>query len=109
MALGVAGALVASLANRTRHRQTGNCHRLASSGLPPVLDVEESPTCRATGRAGGRTRADSNDVAGQPTLGCAAASRRAVETWHRRVSDNGREVHGPASPTAITDVADIPP
>src|SRR5262245_16216080 len=36
MALGVAVPLVPRLANRTRHRQTGDCHRLASSGLPPV-------------------------------------------------------------------------
>jgi transposase InsO family protein len=101
----MAVSLVARLANRTRHRQTGNCHRLASSGLPPVLDVEKSPTYRATDSVGGRTRADSNDLGSQPTLECAADPRRAVETWHRRVSSNRREVHRPSSPpTAVTDL-----
>jgi hypothetical protein len=53
---------VARLANRTSDRQTGNRHRLASSGLPPVLAVEKSPTSWAANRAGGGARADSNDV-----------------------------------------------
>src|SRR6185295_17848273 len=61
-ALGVAVPLVARLANGTRHRQTANRHRLATSGPPPVVDVEKSKTSRATDGLGGRTRAHSDDV-----------------------------------------------
>jgi hypothetical protein len=48
MAVGVAVPLVERLANGTRDREAGNRHRLASQGLPPFLDVEESPEDRAT-------------------------------------------------------------
>src|SRR5262249_34939447 len=72
-------------------------------------DMEKSTTSRATNRAGGRAGADSNDVGRQRTVGRTAHSRRAIETWHRRVAGNCREVHGPAPPTAVTNVADIPP
>jgi hypothetical protein len=50
VSLGVAVSFVARVASRARYRQTGNRHRLASSGLPPVLDVEKSPTDRTTKR-----------------------------------------------------------
>ena len=41
VALGVAVALVECLVNHARHRPTGNRHRLASSGLPLVLQVRD--------------------------------------------------------------------
>src|SRR5262245_22494583 len=62
VALDVALTRVARLANRTGDRQTGDRHRRASSGLPPLLDVDKSTTCRSTNRADGRAGADSNDV-----------------------------------------------
>src|SRR4030095_738843 len=46
LALGVVIEVVDLLENRTRHRQTGNRHRLASQELPHVLDVEKSLTDR---------------------------------------------------------------
>src|SRR5262245_14498019 len=109
MALDVALTRVARLAHRTGDRQTGNRHRLASSGLPPIVDTEEPTTSRATNRTDGRARADSNDVRRQPALGRTAHSRRAVETGHRGVSGKRGEVHGSPSPTAVTNLADIPP
>jgi hypothetical protein len=39
VALGVVVTLVARVAQCTRHRQTGNRHRLASSRRPTILDV----------------------------------------------------------------------
>jgi len=42
---------------------------VASSRLPPVLDVEKSPTDRTTDGAGGRTRTDSNDAEANPLWG----------------------------------------
>ena len=55
--------LVERLANGTRHRQAGDRHRLASPGLPRVLDVEESPAHRATASPARCPRLDSDDVA----------------------------------------------
>ena len=62
VALGVAVAIVDRLANRARHRPPGNRHRLASSGLPLVLDVEESPPSRPTRRRRRAPRLDSDHV-----------------------------------------------
>ena len=62
LALGVAVAIVDRLANRARHRPAGHRHRLASSGLPPVLDLEESPPRRPTRSRGRRPRIDSDHV-----------------------------------------------
>jgi hypothetical protein len=42
-------------------------------------------------------------------LSCTTTAPRVVETWHPRVSVDRGEVHGSASPTAIINVADIPP
>src|SRR5262245_36761853 len=71
--------------------------------------MEEPTTSRATNRVDGRAWADSNNVRGQPALGRTAHSRRAVETRHRGVSGQRGEVHGSASPPAVTNVADLPP
>src|SRR5258707_3927386 len=51
LALGVAvTGLLERLADRTRHRQTRDRHCLAPPRLPILLDVEEPPTHRSTGR-----------------------------------------------------------
>jgi transposase InsO family protein len=96
------------LANCTRHRQTGNRHRLASSRLPFVLDVEKSPAHRSAGRRGRSPRIDSEHVGEQLTLGRAQDSRRVVEIRPRRLSSDGREVHASAHQTAVSDVAHVP-
>src|SRR5262245_32012832 len=48
VALGIAVTSVDWLANRARHRETGDRYCLASTRLQVVLDVEESATHRAT-------------------------------------------------------------
>jgi eukaryotic-like serine/threonine-protein kinase len=108
LALGVVVEVVDLLEHRTRHRQTGNRRRLASQGLPRVLDVEKSPPRRSTGRRGRCPRVDSEHLRGQPALGRAADSRRVAEIGPRRVSSDRREVHAPAHHTAVADVAHVP-
>ena len=61
------------------------------------------PTVPTDVRALIRTMSEGNPLWGS------AHSRRAVETWHRGVSGQRGEVHGSASPTAVTNLADIPP
>lgn len=70
VALELAVAFMDRLANRARHREAGDSHRVASPGLPPVLDVEESPTHRPTARSTRRPRTHSQHVAGQRAVGC---------------------------------------
>ena len=50
MALGLAVTRVERLANLTRHRQAGDCPRLASPGISAVLDLEESSAHGSTAR-----------------------------------------------------------
>jgi putative transposase len=47
--------------------------------LPAILDLEEPPAHRPTGRAIPRVCADSDDVGGQPALGGSANSWRTAE------------------------------
>src|SRR5262245_61005609 len=76
LALELAVSFMERLANRARHCEAGDRHCVASPGLPPVLDVEESPTHRPTARAAGRPHTHSHHVAGQLAVGCPADSRR---------------------------------
>src|SRR5438309_12062620 len=85
VALGRARALLDRMANGARHRQAGDCHRLAPTGLPAVVDLEEPAPPGATDRAHRRPHADSHDVAGEPALGRAADSWRTAETRARRL------------------------
>src|SRR5438067_11860724 len=50
-------------------------HRVASPGPPVVLEVEESPTQRATARRQRCALPESKDVEGEPALGCPPESR----------------------------------
>jgi len=75
MALDVAVALLERVANRARHREAGDRHRVAPSGLPAVLDVEESPAQRSTDSRRGSSRSDPDDGARQSALGSAPNSR----------------------------------
>jgi hypothetical protein len=61
------------VANCTRHRETGNRHRLASSGLPPVLDWKSRshvgrPPLPADVRALIRTMSEANTFWGAPRI-----------------------------------------
>ena len=41
--MGMARTILERLAIGIGHRQARDCHRLASQGIPTVLEVEESP------------------------------------------------------------------
>src|SRR5207249_3870205 len=53
------------LANGRRDREARDRRRLASPGLPLILDKEKSPTPRATARRPRYPRPDSDDVGAQ--------------------------------------------
>ena len=75
VALGVAVMRVGRLANGRRDREAGNRRRLASPGLPLVLDMEKSPPPRTTARRRRCPRPDSDDVRAQPAVGSTTHSR----------------------------------
>src|SRR5262249_2791123 len=61
LSLGLALTLVVALAFCPDHCQTGNRHRLASSGISVVLDLEDSPRpIRTSPRFERNSRSDSN-------------------------------------------------
>jgi putative transposase len=57
------------MANGTRDRQARNRHRLAPTGLPAVVDLEEPAPHGTIDRAVGRPHADSHDGASNPRWG----------------------------------------
>jgi hypothetical protein len=57
--MGMALTILERLAIGIAHRQARDCHRLASQGIPTVLEVEESPSGRTTLRVAGSHRSDS--------------------------------------------------
>ena len=69
---------------------------MASQGLPPVLDLEDSPRkAGATGGPGGRPIFDSYDEPGQPSLGRTADSWRTAQSWNCRRRNEREQVQGP--------------
>src|SRR5215831_9744403 len=60
--VGLAVASVVGLAFLLNHREAGNRHRLASSRIPLVLDLEDSSRAiRASSSSEGNSRSDSNN------------------------------------------------
>jgi len=57
--MGMAQTILERLAIGIGHRQARDCHRLASQGIPTVLEVEESHFGRTTLRVAGSHRTDS--------------------------------------------------
>ena len=57
--MGVPRTILERLVIGIAHRQARDCHRLASQGIPTVLEVEESPSGRTTLRVAGSHRSDS--------------------------------------------------
>jgi len=57
--MGMARTILERLAIGIGHRQARDCHRLASQGIPTVLEVEESPSGRTTLRVAASHRTDS--------------------------------------------------
>jgi len=73
VSLGVAVSFVARMANRARHRQTGNRHRVASSRLPLFWTWKSRrrigrPTVAADVRALIRTMSEANPLWGAPRI-----------------------------------------
>src|SRR5207249_4307577 len=75
VALGVAVTRMGRLANGRRDREARDRRRLASPGLPRILDMEKSPTPRATARRPRYPRPDSDDVGAKSTVGSATHTR----------------------------------
>jgi hypothetical protein len=72
-----------------------------------MVEFEEPAPHRTTNGARGRPDTDSHDDGGEPALGCHADSWRTVETGDRRLSGDGREIHGSPTPAAIPDLAHV--
>jgi len=93
MALGVAVARIEPLANGTRDREARDRHRVASTGLSPILDVEESPKQWRPPIPADVRDLISDDVPGESAVRSATDSRR-VLSWatlsHRRRSRSTR-------------------
>src|SRR5947207_14307399 len=81
--------------------------RLASTGLPAVVDLEKPAPPGATDRANRRPHADSHDVAGEPALGRAGGSWRSAETRARRLCDHRRDIYGAHAPASVPDLAPL--
>jgi hypothetical protein len=106
--LGMVVRTLGRLAIRAGHRQTRDRHRLAPQRLPFVLDLEGSARKNRKARSlVPGPPVDSNDEPCQPTLGCAAHSRRTAETRHRGRRNQYRQVHGPSSQTTDPNVAHL--
>src|SRR5262249_4427473 len=88
------------------HRQTRNCHCLVSARIPAALGVEESAPW-PTGRSARGPEADSNDVGGEPVVGCTPDPWRTVETWSGDLSGQRRQVHDSRAAETFSDLADV--
>ena len=105
--MGMAGTILERLAIGIGYRQAPDCHRLASQRIPTVLEVEESPSGRATPRVAGSHRSDSSDELGESWLGRTTDSRRTVEAGIRTVARHGWQVPGPAPEAAVAELAHV--
>ncbi len=107
--VGLALSFVARLLGRRRHRQAGHRYSLAPKGLSVVLDMEVQAA--TTGTPAGAPRGQGVDPANEPrerAMGRTAHSRRALEAGDRDQPGYGVQLHGPPSPPAVTDLADLP-
>jgi hypothetical protein len=104
----VAIAGVERLAAGARPRQAGHRGRLASTRVPPVLDVEESVPYGSSSRGSRGPRVDSANGHGESALGCAADSWGTAEAWVFGESGDRREVHAATRHAAIAVVANVP-
>ena len=101
-------ASLARLAVGAGHRQAGDRHRVASSRLSPVLDLEEPSAHRTTGRAGRRPRADPRAVDGESPVGGASNPRRTAEAGNTHQPVDRSQVHATASAPAVSNVENLP-
>jgi hypothetical protein len=107
--VGLVGGGLDGLATEFHPSPAGDGDRLASQGLPALLDVEDSAgEAGATGGPGGRPIFDSYDEPRQPAVGRAADSRRTAQAWHCRRRNEREQVHGPPPQATIADVAGLP-
>ena len=99
---------MARLARGAPRRSAGDGTHLASARRSLVLDIKESTSHGAAGRANRCPRIDSRDVPSKSTLGHTSDSRRAPQVGDLRKSVDGRDVHAAASAAAVPNVADLP-
>ena len=108
LALGPAFAHLDRMANGARDRQARDCHRLAPTRLPAVVDLEKPAPHRATDGAGRHPDPDSHDGASESALGGAADSWRTAETRDRHLLGHRRQIPGSPAPAAVADMAHLP-
>src|SRR5258708_36855576 len=89
------------------HCQAGDRHRLASPGIPPLLEMEESALRWSPVFISGSSQSDPSNEPRQPALGSAAYSWGIAEDWNRCVSSNRRQIHGPTPETSLPEVANL--
>src|SRR5712664_3597604 len=87
--------------------QAGDCHRLASQGILPLLETEESAVRWSPVFISGSSQSDPSNEPRQPAMGSSAYSWRTLETRYSGVASNGRQVHGPAQEASLPDVANL--
>src|SRR6266576_321684 len=85
--------------------QTGDRHRLASPGVSPLLEMEESALQRSPDGGSGSSQSYPENEPRQPPLGSSSHSWRTPETWYPGVASHGRQIHGSARQTSLPDVA----
>jgi hypothetical protein len=81
--------------------------RLASPGVPCVLDMEKAAAHRPTKGPDQCPHIDSDDVARQSAMGSPTDSRRAVEIGHGRLSSDRRERQRAPAHIAVAVMAHI--
>ena len=69
------------------------------------LPLEVTSSCRSACGPGRYPRSDPDDESRQPALGCATHPWRAAEAGYRHRPVHGCQIHGPASPPALSGVA----
>jgi hypothetical protein len=107
--MGLVVLVVDGLAFGIAHSQARNRHRLASSRIPLVLDLESSAREGWTTSSSKRDpRFGSNDEPRKPDLGRTSNLQRTDEVGHSDFGGFNCQVHGPKAQTTIPDLADVP-
>src|SRR5207237_201890 len=100
-------AVVERLAIGVAPCQTGDGYRLASQGISPLLEMEESVWRRSPDGISGSSESHPAHESRQPSLGRSSHSWGTPETRYSGVAGNSRQVHGPAPETSLPVVANL--
>src|SRR6266852_4335307 len=91
----------------TGYGQARDGGRLASKGIPTLLEVEEPPSQWPPVDNPGSPRSHSKNESGKSSLGGSPYSWGNTETWNRHLASDCRQVHGAHSKTTLADVAHL--